>query len=132
MAELDFKKQRSLRFHKHMRSKRSSRREIDLRSISRRNIGSAENHAALRGEVRNNLLPASEIPLPDRRLNTAAINRALRRKHDIDRHHVHSPLEIPAKNPGEVIRRQNASRAAPGIKELRIIRFAQPDSAAAE
>src|SRR5271156_4159222 len=132
MAELDFKKQCPLRFHKHVRSKRSSRREIDLRSISRRNIASAEHHATLRGKVRNNLLPASEIPLPDRRLNTAAINRALRRKHDIDRHHVHSPLEIPAKNPGEVIRRQDPSGAAARIKELCVVRFAQPDSAAAE
>src|SRR5580700_8357138 len=132
MAELDFEKHRSLRLNKYVRSKRSSGSEIDLRSISRRNIFPAENYAALRGEVRNNLLPACKIPLPDRRLNAAAINRALRRKDDVDRHHVHRPFEIPAKNPGEMIRRQDASGAASDIKELGVVRFAQADPAAAE
>src|SRR5580704_5369998 len=103
MAELDFKKQRSVRFHKNVGSERSSRREINLRSISRRNIVSAEHYAALGREVRNNLLPAGKIPFPDHGLDTAAINRVLRRKYDVDGHYVDIPFEIPAKNPGEMI-----------------------------
>src|SRR6202167_345067 len=132
MAELDFKKQCLLRFHENVRSKRSSGREVDLGSVSRRNIVSAENDPTLGGEVRNDLLPAGKIPFPDGGLNAAAINRALRRKYHIDRHHIHRPFEIPAKDAGEMIRRQDAAGAAAGIKKLRVVRFAQPDSAAAE
>src|ERR1700683_2549318 len=132
MAKLDFKKQRSLRFHKNVRSKRGSRREIDLGSISRWNIVSAENDAALCGKVRNNPLPAGKIPCPNRRLDAAAINRALRRKYHIDRHHIHRPFEIPAKDAGEMIRRQDAAGAATDIKKLSVVGFSQAHSAAAE
>src|SRR6202050_4870350 len=132
MPELDFRSHRSLRFHKNVRSKRTSGREIDLGSISRRNIVPAENDAALRGEVRNNLLAAGKIPFPDRRLDAAAINRALRRKYYIDRHHVHRPFEIPAKDAGEMIRRQDAAGAAAGIKKLSVVGFSEAYPAAAE
>src|ERR1700691_6246101 len=78
------------------------------------------------------LTNGAEIPCPNRGLDAAAINRALRRKYHIDRHHIHRPFEIPAKDAGEMIRRQDAAGAAAGIKKLRVVRFAQPDSAAAE
>src|ERR1700683_5215460 len=132
MAKLDFKKECLLRFHKNVRPKCTSGREVDLGSISRRNIVSAENDAALRGEVRNDLLRARKIPFPDRRLDAAAINRALRRKYYIDRHHVHRPFEIPAKDAGEMIRRQDAAGAAAGIKKLSVVGFSEAYPAAAE
>src|ERR1700683_5408237 len=132
MAKLDFKKECLLRFHKNVRSKCSSGREVDLGSISRRNVVPAENDATLRGEVRNDLLRARKIPFPDRRLNAASINRALRRKYHIDRHHIHRPFEIPSKDAGEMIRRQDAAGAATDIKKLSVVGFSQAHSAAAE
>jgi len=132
VAELNFQKQRLLRFHKNVRSERRTRREIDLRSIARRNIVSAENDATFRGEVRNNLLSARKIPFPNRGLDAAAIHRAFRRKNNVDRHHINSPLEIAAKNSGEMIGGKHASRAPARIEELSVIGFAQTDSAAGE
>src|ERR1700735_1268503 len=132
MAEFDFDEQRSVRFHKNVGSERGSRREINLRSISGRNIFPAENDAALGGEVRNNFFAVGKIPFPDGRLNTAAINRTLRRKHDVDRHRVHVPFKVSAKNPGEMIRGKDASGPAAAVKELRVVGFSQADSAAAE
>src|SRR5580704_6819457 len=115
-----------------MRSEHSSRREIDLRSISGRNIASAKNYTALSGKIRNNFLSARKIPFPNRRFNAASIHRAVGREHNVDRHHLHSPLEIAAKNSGEVVRSKHASGSPARIKELSVIGFAQTDSAACE
>src|ERR1700693_176412 len=132
MAELDFQKQRLLRFYKNVRSERGSRGEINLRSIARRNIVSAENDATFGGEVRNDLLSARKIPFPNRGLDAAAVHRAFRRKNNVDRRQVNSPLEIAAKNSGEVVRGKHASGSPARIKELSVIGFAQADSAAHE
>src|SRR3984957_16109088 len=132
MAELNFQKQRLLRFHKNVRSERRTRREIDLRSIARRNIVSAENDATLGGKVRNDFLSACKVPFPNRGLDAAAVHRAFRRKNNVDRHHINSPLKIAAKNSGEMVRGKHASRSPARIEELSVIGFAQADSAAGE
>src|SRR5580700_2772334 len=113
-----------------MRSERSSRREIDLRSISGRNIASAKNYTALGGKIRNNFLSARKIPFPNRGLDATAIHRAAGREHNVDRHRLHSPLEIATKNSGEVVRSKHAPGSPARIKELSVIGFAQADSAA--
>src|ERR1700730_13958735 len=92
----------------------------------------AENDAALGSEVRNNFLPARKIPFPDHRLNTAPVNRALRREDHVDRHDLNSPLEISTKNPGQVVRGQYASGATADIKELCSIGLAEAQAASAE
>jgi len=132
MAEFDFKQQGSLLFHENVRSEGRSGCEIHVGRISGRNIAGTEDDAALRGEVRDDFFPARKIPFPDGRLETASINGALRRKDNIDGHHVDGPFEIAAKNAGEMVGSKDASCTAARIKELGGIGIAQAHATAAK
>ena len=96
MSERSFGGKGAPRLHKHVCAESQPLCEIYSRCIAWRNIAGSENRAANDRNIRRIFLPTREIPLPDRWPHAGAVHSAGRRKHGIERQHIHSPFEIAA------------------------------------
>src|ERR1700721_3133880 len=127
-----FEENRAVRLYEYIAAEGDARREIDLRSVARRNIGSGEDDAANRGDIGRKFLGAGEIPLPDHRPNAAAPYRAGRRENDVHGQDVRGPLKIPAEKSREEFRGKDDASAPAGVAELVAAGMAQASASAGQ
>jgi hypothetical protein len=132
MPERAFEEKRAPRLHEQVRAHDELWREIHLRSIARRNVALCEDDASRDGHVRRHLLPTGEIPLPDDRLETAAIHSTGRRKNGVERQDVHSPFEIAVQYAVEMVAGKDPAHPPTAVRKLGIVGFSEAQSAAAE
>jgi len=130
--DIHFESERAAFTREDMHAEIGLRSEIYGRRIAGGHVVQREKNAAGRGEIGRYLLPVREIPLPDCGLDACAVDSAVRRKHDVRGHYVHSPFEIAAQNSGQVFAGKDPAAAPSGDQKLRVVGFAETVAAAPE